>query len=130
MPSKNLLSNLMNTIKLSEQRGKKSCVVEGTSKFIGRVLAVIQKSGYIGEFEFIDDGRGGKLKIQLLGRVNDCGVIVPRVSVRSAQIDQLATRYLPSKDIGVLVISSSKGVMSHLEAREKKAGGVAVAYVY
>ncbi|MEM0272018.1 MAG: 30S ribosomal protein S8 [Thermoprotei archaeon] len=130
MPSKNLLANMLNTIKLAEQRGKKSCVVEGTSKFMGRVLAVIQKAGYIGEFEFIDDGRGGKLRIQLLGRVNNCGIIVPHVSARSAQIDQLATRYLPSKDIGVLVISSSKGVMSHIEAREKGTGGVAVAYVY
>lgn len=130
MPAKNLLANLMNTIKLSEQRGKKSCVVEGTSKFIGRVLAVIQKAGYIGEFEFVDDGRGGKLRIQLLGRVNNCGIIVPRVSVSVEEIDRLATRYLPSKDIGLLIISTSSGVMSHTEAREKGVGGVAVAYVY
>lgn len=130
MPAKNLLANLLNTIKLSEQRGKKSCVVEGTSKFIGRVLSVIQKAGYIGEFEFIDDGRGGKLRIQLLGRVNNCGVIVPRVSVSADKIDQLAANYLPSKDIGLLVLSTSSGVMSHVEAREKRIGGVAVAYVY
>lgn len=130
MPAKNLLANLLNTIKLSEQRGKKSCVVEGSSKFVGRILSVIQKAGYIGEFEFIDDGRGGKLRIQLLGRVNNCGVIVPRVSVSVDKIDQLAARYLPSKDIGLLILSTSSGVMSHIEAKEKRIGGVAVAYVY
>jgi small subunit ribosomal protein S8 len=130
MPSKNLLANLMNTIKLSERRGKKSCVVEGSSKFIGRILAVIQKAGYIGEFEFIDDSRGGKLRIQLLGRVNDCGVIVPRINVTSNKIDQLATRYLPSKEIGILILSTSRGVVSHLDARNNKTGGVAIAYIY
>jgi small subunit ribosomal protein S8 len=120
----------MNTIKLSERRGKKSCVVEGSSKFIGRILAVIQKAGYIGEFEFIDDSRGGKLRIQLLGRVNDCGVIVPRINVTSNKIDQLATRYLPSKEIGILILSTSRGVVSHLDARNNKTGGVAIAYIY
>lgn len=38
-------------------------------------------SGYIGEFEVIDDHRGGKVVIQLNGRLNKCGVISPRFNV-------------------------------------------------
>jgi small subunit ribosomal protein S15Ae len=37
--------------------------------------------GYIGEFEIIDDHRGGKIVIQLNGRLNKCGVISPRFNV-------------------------------------------------
>jgi small subunit ribosomal protein S8 len=120
----------MNTIKLCEERGRSYCIVDGASKFVGYVLNVIQKAGYIGEFEYIDDGRIGKFRIQLLGRINDCGVIVPRLNVSKERIDQLATKYLPSKEVGVLVISTSSGVMSHVEARSKGIGGIAVAYVY
>ncbi|PSN86821.1 30S ribosomal protein S8 [Candidatus Marsarchaeota G2 archaeon ECH_B_SAG-F08] len=130
MPTQNILATTMNTIKLCEERGRSYCIVDGASKFVGYVLNVIQKAGYIGEFEYIDDGRIGKFRIQLLGRINDCGVIVPRLNVSKERIDQLATKYLPSKEVGVLVISTSSGVMSHVEARSKGIGGIAVAYVY
>lgn len=130
MVTQNILATTMNTIKLAERRGKAFCVIEGASRLVGYVLNVIQKNGYIGEFEYIDDGRGGKFKVQLLGRVNDCGVIIPRVSVSSKRVDQLATRYLPSKDVGVLVLSTPAGVFSHREVRDKNTGGVAVAYIY
>jgi small subunit ribosomal protein S8 len=130
IPTQNILATIMNTVKLSEQRGRKSCLVDGSSKFAGYVLNVMQRAGYIGEFEFIDNGRGGNFRIQLLGRINNCGVIVPRVSVSARQIDQLATRFLPSREIGVLIVSSPAGVMAHGEARDKGVGGVAVGYVY
>jgi small subunit ribosomal protein S8 len=130
MPTQNLLATIMNTIKLSERRGKKTCFIDGSSKFAGSVLNVMQRSGYIGEYEYIDNGRGGNLRIQLLGRVNECGIIVPRVSVSPRRIERLAAKYLPSKDIGVLIVSTSQGAMSHIEARNKDAGGVAVAFIY
>jgi len=38
-------------------------------------------TGYIGEFEIIDDHRGGKIVIQLNGRLNKTGVISPRFNV-------------------------------------------------
>ncbi|MEM3671474.1 MAG: 30S ribosomal protein S8 [Thermoprotei archaeon] len=130
LPTQNILATVMNTLKLGEQRGRKSCVVDGSSKFSGYVLNVMQKHGYIGEFEYIDDGRLGKFRIQLLGRINDCGVIVPRVAVDSGSVDRLSTKFLPSKDVGILILSTSKGVMSHVDARSNGVGGVAAAYVY
>ena len=38
--------------------------------------------------------------------------------------------YLPSKDIGILVVSTSKGVMSHHEAKKLGIGGKLLGYVY
>lgn len=37
--------------------------------------------GYIGEFEVIDDHRSGKIVVELIGRINKCGVISPRFDV-------------------------------------------------
>ena len=84
----------------------------------------------MGEFEFIDDGVGGKLRVQLLGRINKCGVISPRFPVKSSRLVDWEHRYLPAVGVGTLIVSTPKGVMSHTEAQEKGLGGRLVGYVY
>ncbi|MEM0506409.1 MAG: 30S ribosomal protein S8, partial [Thermosphaera sp.] len=39
-------------------------------------------------------------------------------------------RYLPAYNIGILIVSTPQGVMSHKEAVEKKTGGVLLGYCY
>jgi small subunit ribosomal protein S8 len=90
----------------------------------------MQLNGYIGEFEFIDDGRAGKFKVQLLGRINRCGAIRPRFSMRLDEIEEWEKRFLPSRDVGIIVVSTSKGALSHREAKEKHVGGKLLAFVY
>ena len=87
------LANCLSTIMNNEMRNKRECIVFPASKLIGNVLKVIQRHGYIGEFEFIDDGRTGKFRIQLLGRINKCGVIKPRYSVKVKEIEEFEKRY-------------------------------------
>lgn len=90
----------------------------------------MQKNRFIGEFEFIDDGIGGKFKIQLLGRINRCGVISPRYSVGKAGYTKWERQFLPAVGVGILIVSTSQGVMSHSEAQEKNLGGRLIGYVY
>ncbi|MGB9676667.1 MAG: 30S ribosomal protein S8 [Candidatus Bathyarchaeales archaeon] len=124
------VSNGLTTILNNEARNKRECVISPASKLLGRVLRIMQLNGYIGEFEFIDDGRSGKFKVQLLGRINKCGAIRPRFSVRIEEIEDWEKKFLPSRDVGILVISTSKGVISHKEAKEKHVGGKLIAFVY
>jgi small subunit ribosomal protein S8 len=124
------LSNTLATIMNNEVRNKRECVVAPASKLIGQVLRVMQANGYVGEFEFIDDGRFGKFKIQLLGRINRCGSVRPRFPVRADSYAGWEKRFLPSRDVGVLVVSTPEGVMSHKEAISKGVGGRLLAYVY
>lgn len=125
-----VLANAIATIKNNETRGKSECIIYPSSKLVIEVLKVFQRNGYVGEIEYIEDGRGGKLKVQLLGRVNDCGVIKPRYPVKYHELDKWKTRLLPARDTGILVLSTSRGVVSHHEAEELKIGGVLLAYVY
>jgi len=76
------LANTLAAIYNAEMRSKKEVVTWPASKLILNVLKVLQREGYIGEFEYIDDGRWGKIRIQLLGRINKIGVIKPRYSVK------------------------------------------------
>jgi small subunit ribosomal protein S8 len=124
------LSNALNTIYNNERRHKRDCLAWPASKLMGQVLRVMQKNGYIGEFEFVDDGRAGKYRIQLLGRVNKCGVIKPRYAMKVSEIENWEERYLPSRDVGVLIVSTPKGVLSHIDAKDSKVGGRLLAYVY
>jgi small subunit ribosomal protein S8 len=84
----------------------------------------------VGEFEFIDDGRTGKFKVQLLGRINKCGAVRPRFSVRVNEFEMWEKKFLPSRDVGMLIVSTSRGVLSHREAMEKDIGGRLLAFVY
>ena len=49
------LSNAMISLKNYELTGKNDCIIAPASKLIGEVLRVMQASGYIGSFEFVDD---------------------------------------------------------------------------
>lgn len=124
------LASALATIMNNEERGKKECIVSPAPKLVANVLRLLQKYGYIGEFEFIDDGRFGKFRIQLLGRINKCGVIKPRFSVSYKEIYDWVRQYLPGKDLGILIITTSKGIMTHKEALANKIGGQLLAYVY
>ena len=125
-----ILSNGLTTIYNNEVRRKRECLISPASKLLGNVLRVFQMNGYIGEFEFIDDGRAGKFRVQLLGRINKCGAIRPRYPVKAREIEKWEKIFLPARDIGILVISTPEGVMSHHEARKRGIGGRLLAYVY
>ncbi len=125
-PLANCLSNIVN----HEKIGRTEVIIEPASKIIAETLRIMQKAGYIGEFEFIDDGRAGKFRIQLLGRVNDSGVVKPRYPVNYRSFEKWEKQFLPARNFGLLIVSTSKGVMSHKEAIELSVGGRLIAYVY
>lgn len=124
------LANGLTTIVNNEMRNKRECVISPASKLLGKVLRVMQLNGYIGEFEFIDDGRSGKFKVQLLGRINKCGAIRPRFPVKVDEFEEWEKKFLPSRDVGILVVSTPKKILSHKEAKEKHIGGRLLAFAY
>ena len=124
------LASGLTTVLNNEMRNKRECIISPASKLLGRVLRIIQLNGYIGEFEFIDDGRFGKFKVQLLGRINKCGAIRPRFSIKVDKFEEWEKKFLPSREVGILVVSTPKGVLSHREAREKRLGGRLLAFVF
>ncbi len=124
------LADALSVIKNAESVGKPECIIHPASKLIGRALKVMADRGYIGEFEFVDDGKSGMFRVKLLGRINRCGVIKPRFSTKVAEMEKWEKRFLPARNFGVLILSTSKGVMAHSDARNQFLGGQLLAYVY
>jgi small subunit ribosomal protein S8 len=124
------LANALSIIKNAEATGKRECTIDPASKIIGNVLKVMQDEGYVGEFEFVDNGKAGMLKVRLIGKINKCGVVKPRFSVGKADMERWEKRYLPARNFGTLILTTSQGVMSHNDAAKRGIGGEILAYVY
>ncbi len=124
-----IIADMFSIIKNAESIGKTECTTPA-SGLIKNILLIMQKEKYIGEFEHIDDGKGGRFRIKLLGKINKCGAIKPRFSVGRTDFIDWEKRFLPAADLGILLVSTSQGVMSHNEAKKKNTGGKLLGYVY
>ena len=124
-----LLSDVLSAIKNGDNFWKR-VTVTSFSKLVKDVLLILQKHGYIGDFEYMDDKKGGKVKVQLLGKINNCSSIKPRFYVKKDEYGKWEKRYLPAIGLGFLIISTSQGILTHDIAREKGLGGTLIAYVY
>nr|AJS12419.1 30S ribosomal protein S8 [uncultured archaeon] len=125
-PLANALSKIMN----AENIGQKECTTKPISKILKEVLKVMQDNLYVGSHEDIQDGRGGIVKVNLIGNINKCGAIKPRFSVAIADIEKYEKRFLPAKDFGILIMSTPQGIITHKEAKKKNTGGRLIAYCY
>jgi small subunit ribosomal protein S8 len=126
----NTIADGMSALKNAGDTGKSEVTIEPASKLLGAMLRIMQDAGYISGFEFIEDGRGGQLKVHLTGKINKCGAICPRFSVQLAEMEFWEKQYLPGKNFGLMILSTSHGVMSHVQARQEGIGGELLGYVY
>jgi len=123
------LADALNTIKTHEMFCKSACEVK-PSKLVRETLKILQKRGYIGDFEFVDDGKSGFFRIKLLGKVNQCSAVKPRFAVKSTEWGEWEQKYLPGTGFGMFVVSTPQGLMTNGDARGKGLGGRLIAYVY
>ncbi len=130
MVVKDPLADAFSSIMNHELLRKSEVIIAPASKKIGAALRIMQRLGYIGEFEFMDDGKAGMLRVELLGRINQCGVIKPHFAVKRTDFEYWEKRYLPARQFGFLIVSTPQGFMTHREAIEQGHGGRLIAFVY
>jgi len=124
------LSDALSTINNAARENQKTATIEPATKLTKKVLIQLQQLGYIGVFELIEDGKGGKFKVEVEDAVNECKPIKPNFSVQNDEYVKWEKRYLPAKDFGHLLITTSHGVKTHKEAQNEGVGGILLGYVY
>ena len=124
------LANALSKIVNAERLGKNSCLIKPVSKVVKEVFRIMQENKFIGEFKEIDDGKGGLIKIELLGKINKCGVIKPHYSAKKDEYEKFENRYLPAKGFGILIVTTPAGIMIQDDAAKKNTGGRLLAYCY
>lgn len=125
-PVANALSHILNC----ERTAKSYCIVKPCSKVIMKILDIMKDNKYVGSYEVVEDGRAKLLRVNLLGRINECGVVKPNFPVSKDEFEKFEKRYLPAKDFGILVVSTTRGIMIHNQAKEKNIGGKLLAYCF
>ncbi len=123
------LADALNTLKTHEIVGQRSCTVRAT-KLINEILSLLKEHGYLKEFRKVETGREDYFEVELDGRINDCGVIKPRFPVKKTDWAKTEEQYIPGVGVGLLIVSTSQGIMTNVDAEEKKIGGRLLAYIY
>jgi small subunit ribosomal protein S8 len=123
------LADALNTLKTHEMAGQKDCSVKST-KLVRSVVELLKQHNYLSNFDVVDNGKGGTMNIELDGRINDCGVIRPRISVKRTQWARWEQQFIPGVGVGLLIVSTPKGIMTNRDAEAAHIGGRLLAYVY
>lgn len=103
------------------------------SKIKRQMAEILKREGFIRDAEYIEDNKQGIIRIFLkygpdnervitgLKRISKPGL---RVYAKSLEIPRVLG------GLGIAIISTSSGVMSDKEARQAKAGGEVICYVW
>ena len=120
-PIADMLTRIRNAVRInrSEVNVKASNICEG-------IAAVLKKEGYIEDFDRIDDGRQGILRVILKYDQDGQSIIneIQRISKPGCRIYSSVDK-LPHvlAGMGIVVVSTSRGVMSDRSCRQANVGG-------
>ena len=117
------LNEIMNAMRVE----KKEVRIKRVSNLLIELLKIMKKKGLLDYSVEGDKKRSVLVKIL---KLNYCKAIKPRFFVKIKDIEKYLRRYLPSRRLGTMVISTSQGLKTHEEALENKIGGCLIAFFY
>jgi small subunit ribosomal protein S8 len=123
--SQDIVADSLNAIMNAKRAGKKSVELKRHSRFLVSILALAKLKGYIKDYKL----ENNILRVEIL-KLNKCKAVKPRYTIKASTIEKYEKRYLPAKEFGILVVSTSKGLVTNKTAKEKNMGGSLVAYMY
>ncbi|MBM7853840.1 small subunit ribosomal protein S8 [Desulfohalotomaculum tongense] len=109
-------------------------VVEAPASNVKKAIAqILKEEGYIKEYEYIEDGKQGILRIYMKYPGEK-----ERVITGLKRISKPGLRVYAKKDsipkvlggLGIAIISTSKGIMTDKKARQLGVGGEVICYVW
>jgi small subunit ribosomal protein S8 len=123
--SQDIVADAINQMMNALKAGHNSVTVMRHSKLLLSVLAIAKLKGYVSSYK----ADGNSLTIEF-GKLNACNVIKPRFTVSVSDLDKYVKRYLPAREIGIIIVSTNQGLMTHQTAQDKNLGGSLIAYMY
>jgi len=125
--SQDVVADALNMIRNAKNAKKQVLKVGRISNLLIEVLKIMKQKGAIKKYKI--DGKEKSVEITI-GDLSECQAIKPRFTVNTAQIERYRRRYLPARNLGTVIISTNKGLLTHEEAVEEQIGGCLIAYFY
>ena len=122
--SQDVISDALNQIMNAKKARKTKVVVQRYSKVLLNILDLAKESGYL---DYKIEGREVHIEIKNLNEIKS---IKPRYTVPVKNINKYVRRFLPSRNFGIVIVSTNKGIMNHTDAEEKNLGGCLIAYIF
>ncbi len=119
------IADMLTRIRNASRVGKTQVNIKA-SKICEGIAAVLKREGYIQDYDRIDDGKQGILRVMLKYDPEGQPAIteIKRMSKPGcrvyASVDSLPTVL---GGMGIVVVSTSKGIVSDRNCRENKVGG-------
>lgn len=125
--AQDIVADALNMLRNSRKAGKEVVKVKVISNMLIEILKIMKQKGAIKKYKI--NPKDKSLEVTL-GDFTECKAIKPRFSCNKNQIEKYRRRYLPSRNLGILIISTNKGLMTHEEAEGENMGGSLISYFY
>src|SRR5690348_15075440 len=125
MNNQDPIADMLTRIRNANRVGRKLVQIP-KSKICTGIAQVLKDEGYIEEYDVVDDGKQGQIRVKLKYSLAGEKVIheIDRASKPGRRLYNKVEE-LPRvlNGMGIAVVSTSKGVMSDRKARENNVGG-------
>ncbi len=125
--AQDIISDAMNMMRNAKKAKKDSVKIKRISNLFIEILKIMKQKGAIKKYKINAEEKSVEV---VLGDFVECKAIKPRFSVTKDTLEKYRRRYLPARNLGTVVISTNKGLMTHEESNDEKIGGSLIAYFY
>jgi small subunit ribosomal protein S8 len=125
--AQDIVADALNMIRNAKKAGRDSVKIDRISNLLIEILKIMKQKEAIKRYKI--DSKNRSVEI-VFGDFIECKAIKPRFTVNKDQIEKYRKRYLPARNIGTIILSTNKGLISHEEAMEKGVGGILISYFY
>jgi small subunit ribosomal protein S8 len=125
MNNQDPIADMLTRIRNANRVGRRNVLIP-RSKICSGIAQVLKDEGYIEDFDIVDDDRQGMIRLKL--KYSLSGEKVIHVIDRESKPGRRVYRGVDDlprilNGMGIVVVSTSKGVMSDRKAREQNVGG-------
>lgn len=125
--SQDIISDALNMMRNAKKAGKTDVEIKKISNLLIEIFKIMKQKDAIKKYKI--NAQDKSIEVTL-GDFSECKAIKPRFTVDKAQIEKYRRRFLPARNIGTIIVSTNKGLLTHEEAAEEKIGGCLIAYFY
>lgn len=125
--AQDIIADALNMMNNAKKARKDSVKINRISNLLIEILKIMKQEGAVKKYKINAKDRSVEI---FFGELSKCKSIKPRFTVDKDQIEKYRRRYLPARDIGSLIISTNKGLLTHDEAKEEQIGGCLIAFFY
>ncbi len=125
--AQDIVADALNVVKNAKKAGKEEVEIKIFSNLLIEILKIMKQKGAIQKYKI--NSKEKTIKI-VIGEVQECKSIKPRINVKKEDIEKYRRRYLPSRKLGTMIVSTNKGLKTHEQTQEEKIGGCLIAYFY